>query len=258
MGVQDFMPKDDWVVCVDTGALSLAHGVSIDDDFPPELADRIVVLPRTPLLELACRYKQLVVYVVITQQQAGVLRTLVYQRQGKQEGEQRLAGKFSVGVGGHVEVRDLADEVDPVDTARPYVGSDTMWQVATNAALRELDEELLWPQLGPGELKPDLSMFTDLSAWMYTPQDQVGRAHIGLVFYCKLPPEHETPVYGPGQQTLWLSELELSQLDLSTCETWTAALLLPSRDNALKFAPNEPTLADLLAAGAVAESNPAT
>jgi predicted NUDIX family phosphoesterase len=256
MDTQDLMPKPDWVVCIDTARVPLAAETDYDQPIGSLLADNVAVLPRTPLLEQACRYKQLVVYVVVTQRGTdGVNRTLVYQRKGKQEGEQRLAGKFSIGVGGHVEVRDFAPDMEPLDTARPYVTSDSLEEACLNAALRELDEELLWPTLAPTDSRPDLVMFTNLHARLYTPQDQVGRAHIGLVYACELPDGHEVPTYGPGTQTLWLSEAELAAFDLNSCETWTRVLLQQDYDHTLKRAPGEPSLAELLAAGVAVKSN---
>lgn len=258
MNVQDFMPKADWVVCIDTANVVLLAETESGVPIGSFLADNVAVLPRTPLLERACRYKQLIVYVVVTRRdEFGVSRTLVYQRKGKQEGEQRLAGKFSIGVGGHVEVRDFAPSMKTVDTARPYVDPDSLEDACLSAALRELDEELLWPTLSPTEARPDLGMFVNLHARLYTPQDQVGRAHIGLVYTCELLDGHEIPVYGPGEQTLWLSEAELMAFDLNSCETWTRVLLLQDYDHSLKTRPTEPTLAELLAAGAAPESNPA-
>lgn len=254
MDIQDFMPKPNWVVCVDTVDLELSPGLSNCDTFPDELADHIAVLPRTPLLEQACRYKQLVVYVVISQRIDGVLRTLVYQRLDKLEGEQRLAGKLSMGVGGHVEVRDFMPDVYPIATARPAADSDVAYDACAVAVRRELEEELLWPKLRPADPKPCVAPYAELTGWLYTPQDQVGRAHIGIVYQCTLPDdaEHATPEYGPGQKTMWLSADELAALDLDSCETWTRELLLLQRDHTRKCLPGEPTLADLLAAGAPA------
>jgi predicted NUDIX family phosphoesterase len=254
MSILNTTPQGDWVVCIDTLDLSIPASTEFATPLEFELAEEVTVLPRTPLLEQSCRYKQLVVYVVLTQRDTnGVGRTMVYQRRGKQEGEQRLAGKFSIGVGGHVEVRDFMPDMRAVDTARPRVDADNLGEACFNAAMRELDEELRWPD----DDHPDLANFTEMVARLYTPQDQVGRAHIGIVFRCDLPDNHERPVFGPGDQTLWLSDEDLVAFDLNSCETWTRVLLLQDYDQGLRESDTEPTLAELLAAGAAAESNPA-
>ncbi len=105
--------------------------------------------------EVHPEFKQTIPYVVVTQGS----RVLCLTRLDTQ-GERRLHGRRSIGVGGHV---------NPCDTEGPAP------DLLQNACLRELHEELLLPgDLDPGQLQP-LGLLNDDTT-------EVGAVHLGLVF----------------------------------------------------------------------------
>jgi predicted NUDIX family phosphoesterase len=104
--------------------------------------------------------KQLVVYVLVRRGDDW----LSYRRV---KGEHRLAGKLSIGFGGHVEAGDEAGN-GPAPTA-----------LFLTAALRELEEEL---EYEPRSLRPVPAGLVNHDS------DLVGRCHLGLVYRLDLPP----------------------------------------------------------------------
>ena len=91
--------------------------------------------------------KQVIPYAVIVRNE----RVFLFQRL-PQGGEQRLVGKLSIGVGGHVNPQDAKD-------------------VVTNALVRELNEEL---HLGPGWRHRIVGLLNDDT-------NAVGSVHVGVV-----------------------------------------------------------------------------
>ena len=104
-------------------------------------------------------WKQLIPYQLFMSEE----KFLVFQR-GAKVNEQRLAGRFSVGIGGHINDQDLlSNEFD--------------FLALNNAAERERNEELIIT--GDIEEIYPLGLINDDS-------DSVGRVHLGLVFICRL------------------------------------------------------------------------
>jgi len=79
----------------------------------------------------------------------------------KTQGESRLHGKRSIGVGGHINPCDLPQEAQQPDLFR-------------NACLRELHEELVLPEQAGQFLEPVGLLNDDTTA--------VGAVHVGLVY----------------------------------------------------------------------------
>lgn len=91
---------------------------------------------------------------------------LAYQR-ASHEGEKRLHGNWSVGVGGHVEDTDLP----AVEEATSSPGRELV-TAFDRAACRELVEELALPMLGT----------LTLIGTVYDDSNAVGRVHLGFVY----------------------------------------------------------------------------
>ena len=123
-------------------------------------------------------------------------RILRYVR-GKKSGEQRLASKASVGIGGHIN-QDDADQAS--------LEKDTYM----TGVEREIDEELT---LGGGYTQRVVALINDDS-------NEVGQVHLGVVHLFDL----ESPEIAPGEANI--QELELIQrkqlvAESDRLETWS-------------------------------------
>lgn len=160
-----------------TLAIDLAFGVR---PMTPDLLERILaaeawIAPR-PYLEGDATFLQIIPYVVVRDGS----RVLSYRR-GAASGETRLAGKDSIGLGGHVDVADVVVEdrtiVEKGETI-PTGRIDIMRTVLV-AACRELDEEA-------GIIITDkmLTDDPDILTWSHVIQadeQETDKVHIGLV-----------------------------------------------------------------------------
>lgn len=144
-------------------------------------------------------FRQLLPYVLVYGPNEGSV--LGYNRPGKGEGESRLQGAFSIGFGGHVEIKDW--DVD-----------SSVGMILSLCADRELAEEL-------GEdschLVPNFP-----SAILIDNTNPVGRVHLGLVYQAKVKGEFNidsTEV----ENLVWLTQKEIP--NVQNPENWTAMLL---------------------------------
>ncbi len=149
-------------------------------------------------------FRQLLPYVLVySPDQEAVLG---YNRPGKGEGESRLQGAFSIGFGGHVEIKDW-DVDSPVG------------MILSLCADRELAEEL-------GEDSCHLVPAFP-SAILIDNTNPVGRVHLGLVYQAKVKGEFNidsTEV----ENLVWLTSEEVKAGDktkVQNPENWTAMLL---------------------------------
>lgn len=115
-------------------------------------------------------FKQIIPYALITN--GG--RILHYVR-GRKTGEQRLAAKGSIGIGGHVNLSDLAS---------PQINATTYH----NGVRREVTEEIVFP--GP--------VRESVRALLNDDSSEVGRVHLGVVHVFEL----ETSEVRPGESEI--------------------------------------------------------
>jgi len=143
-----------------------------------------------------------------------------YQR--KSGGEKRLEGKFSVGIGGHI---------NPVDSKDTECKD---WSTVTNAALREIDEEVF----------VDMDYAIDnlkCLGVIYTPDSPdeqehkvsptVGEVHLGIIYGLKLNASHlEVKETENMLNTSWISE----PADIKKYEYWSQ-LIIQNIDSLLLY-----------------------
>jgi len=148
-------------------------------------------------------YKQVIPYIVFVAEDD---QRLVYQRTGSEE---RLAGGYSMGLGGHV---------NPVDA------EDCDWRadMLRNNMARELAEELELDGLTPD----DLVAKADLKGVLYTADTPVNRVHLGLVHEVYVPVEDKPKfsMKSEGKNLEWVSENGLIALG-DKLETWSRLVL---------------------------------
>lgn len=115
-------------------------------------------MERTDELEANPKWKQLIPYLVLTFEDDNEQLWVFNYTRTKQQGEARLHTKRSIGIGGHVNTGDVADD---------GTGVNPFWA----GAKRELDEEvrLYTPR------------FTGAAHLLYDPSNEVGKVHLGVV-----------------------------------------------------------------------------
>lgn len=159
-------------------------------------------------------YRQLLPYVTIRR---GDL-VLPYLR-GKGVGEKRLAGKASVGWGGHIDAIDVI-----------YKANSVMDGVASvqNNILRELGEELRFFLIGQEDGDIPLTDAGELvfNGYINDTSDDVGRLHLGLSFDFKIKDGYSATSREAELRILpWQSREELYAMPEVVVENWSKLYL---------------------------------
>lgn len=142
-----------------------------------------LIIARRHELEGDERYAQALPYIALYRKtKAADVELFVYQRTAK-VGESRLGGKFSCGVGGHVDLADVSfDEMSVIDPL-VTIGTAMVREIREEIGFRhieensEVPEDQTWSILDVPRL---LGVINDSS-------DAVGRVHYGLVFGIEVP-----------------------------------------------------------------------
>lgn len=130
--------------------LQKPYGTNIDEVVTAIIANQQFM--DRPLAEVDPSFKQIIPYVVCRYD------GLTYMTQRtKKQGEQRLHGKFSLGVGGHINPTDRGDDDDV--------------NILESAMRRELREEVMMIHR---DITPVGTIYID--------HTDVGRVHVGLVY----------------------------------------------------------------------------
>lgn len=145
-------------------------------------------------LEHAPQYRQILPYTVIAQNETRGVdfsqdRLTVYQRT-KKVGEARLAGNYSIGAGGHIDVADMIFNEDSVVDLK---------QTILRSMLRELIEEFIFldgeRQVPPEELVNAITFVP--AGFIRDDANTVGEVHLGVVNVVYVPHEWTVSVRSP-------------------------------------------------------------
>jgi len=151
-------------------------------------------------------FKQLIPYVVLTNEAGD--KFFVYSRD-RQQAETRLHGRLSLGIGGHVEPRDL-------------VAVEGKKQAAISAAAaRELREEVL-PDLGGKDLAGLVRI-----GFLNDDSNVVGSVHLGVAYVLVIPEESQAKLENqqPPRVTGYWQSLDWVRQHSSRFETWSQLLI---------------------------------
>lgn len=182
-------------------SIAVAEGFS---SIEPTLFERLFVTDAVWLgprnwLENDEGFRQLVSYVVFRHEN----RVLIYRRTSK-GGESRLHGRWSLGVGGHVNAADLVTNADGIDLA----------STLQRACEREIAEEV---ECGPIESLETIGLIKETTT-------NVSRVHLGVVAACWLsqprivardPGLVDVQFVPVGELPAWTDQME----------TWSACLV---------------------------------
>ncbi len=175
------------------------------DNYFYDLRDKVETMPQL---------KQPIAYAIIVNKDTR--QVFAYQRAQKegQYAEKRLRGKWSWGIGGHIDKTDAATG-DPIRTS----------------LLREIEEEIILPEFDPPEI---LGYINDDTT-------EVGQVHFGLLYLiwtsCKKVQPRVGEISWGGFMTVD-ELLEICANDETPVESWSEIALTPLRE-ALKMTDNE-------------------
>lgn len=153
-----------------------------------ESAYNSLFIGRRAELETDLRFGQLLPYVVLWRKTPTGPQAFVYQRMST-VGEQRLAGKMSVGAAGHVDLADVIHKESVID----IVGT------LASAVSRELNEEIgfrvpdaLAPMtFNEFRIKYGQPTFPKFAGLINDNGDEVGKYHYGVVLGYEIPDGYE-------------------------------------------------------------------
>ncbi len=154
-------------------------------------------------------YKQPIPYVVFVKTENNKMYVLAYRRSaGSDYVEERLKGKWSIGVGGHIRKQEKENA--------------TVSNLIASALEREIKEEL------EINFKPE----PKLIGFINYDSDELGQVHFGLVYIVQVPGQAEIKPKKEIAETVWKSIDELVKLNEKSekdksiiIETWSKVLI---------------------------------
>lgn len=129
----------------------------------------------------------------------------VYDRPSKGNGEARLAGLSSIGIGGHVERYDVHHTEE---------GCIDLWETVVATGLREVQEEVKLSH-------PPLEL--PVRGFIYDTSNEVGRVHLGVWGVAEVPAECE--ILETEDQLLNGRWENIRDIDPAKFESWSKLLL---------------------------------
>lgn len=181
--------------------------------FFDDLSKKITIQPRYRF-EDDVNLRHFITYDLFIQHKDNVPHILVYQRT-KQAGEQRLGQKFSVGIGGHVELADVV-----------HVEEDSKFSlndVLRLASLREIQEEIY---AGVHNWIVGTNAKPMVTGTVIDNSDSVGRVHIGISNVYVIPEDIAVSlVECPDHREVGFEPLTKSLLDKYEFENWSKMLI---------------------------------
>jgi predicted NUDIX family phosphoesterase len=173
---------------------------------------------RRDLAEQDESYLQVIPYIVLLRYISSELHWFTYWRQ-PHASEQRLAGKRSIGLGGHIDIGDVLQSVPQLTAEMAYihqVTGESIEELLYRAAIRELQEEI--------GLTLDRKLLTPVQIF-YVGTNPVGRVHVGVLFSAVIPRTDLNP--GPElHEPSWEPIRELRQpADPDPMEAWSREVI---------------------------------
>ncbi|EJF05950.1 putative phosphoesterase (MutT family) [Thiovulum sp. ES] len=153
--------------------------------------------------ETNTQYLQLIPYVLLKNKDT----IFSYQRSKKNSGEKRLGGKYSIGVGGHIDYKKDYDNMSLVEIIR-------------DSALRELQEEV-----GLSVSGADLTF----DGFVYNTDDSQGLVHLGVAMSVNVADLLDSEIFTKGETHILLNRefLTLKELEANSnrYEAWSKLLI---------------------------------
>jgi predicted NUDIX family phosphoesterase len=194
--------KEEHILVVKVYETYTPGGAQVLTKFPEILDSANLMLVQREMAETNPSYRQIIPYIVLRSPSGEVL---TYRRE-KGVGEERLASKSSIGVGGHI---------DGVDVAFKENGSIDLHETIEKAARREIGEEFK-VNCNYSSLEP-IGFIVDDS-------NLVGQVHLGVLMTCNLRGDMTT-VRSNEESLLLLGFRQVRDIEVENYEAWSQAAI---------------------------------
>lgn len=161
------------------------------------------------LIEKDESFLQLIPYVVLRAHNTG--KFFAYRRSSV-GGDDRQYGNWSIGVGGHIGLKDM-----PIETMARDLDFKLSGDIILCAALREIEEEVGYRVQDTKDL-----IFRGL---IHTTANAISRVHYGILLTLDLGGEYPLIFSDEMSETAWMSAEEMNSLDQSLVEEWSKIAL---------------------------------
>lgn len=195
-----------------------------------EAIGKSLFIGRRHELETDERFGQILPYVVLWQRTPIGPKVFVYQRM-KTVGEERLAGALSVGIGGHIDLADVAlTDGSVIDVVATLAGAlsremneEIGFRVSTDAERTcTFDELRKTIHHERGEVSP----FPKFKGLINDRSNEVGRVHYGFVFAMEIPAGFEPYTLEEELSTVGLVDVHLAaSKGEGSMENWSNIVL---------------------------------
>jgi predicted NUDIX family phosphoesterase len=174
-------------------------------------SDDSLILARRDMLEDDERYGQALPYILFYNWRGEEIQFFTYQRR-KGVGEERLLGKMSIGIGGHVDLSDVVAGNSVIDAFGTF----------DCAVYREIGEEVQFKN-GDDEIEKEYHLPITFIGVLNDQTDSVGRVHYGLLMAIEMPDDYKINTLEPELLDIGMKSVEeLKSMDL---EGWSRIVL---------------------------------
>jgi predicted NUDIX family phosphoesterase len=184
-----------------------------------ERVTRSFFIGRRHELEQDERFAQFLPYVVLWRKGENETKDVFVYQRTKKVGEERLAGNSSIGMGGHVDLRDVAYNPDSV--------VDVLMTAAL-AISRELNEELVFTtptgvDVDFDHMRSHHVIFPKFAGYINDMSNEVGRVHGGCVFTLEVPAGYEAAC--KEEELVTVGFTPLAAVNVQNMESWSLIVL---------------------------------
>lgn len=202
------------------------------------------LISRRQELETDESFRQYLPYSVLVKVVDGAVKVFVYERGKKGEGEVRLAGKKSIGIGGHVDATDVQFGQQGQDWVNQPILTNTFWQNRQREYAEEVGVQFPTPNGTTDEKTHGVE-----AGFIIDNSDAVGRVHLGLPGFIILPNDAQVDMIEPALRTTGFVDLDelIANIDEYDFENWSRILLLAKdEDGTPSIASLAPMLLDVV------------
>lgn len=173
------------------------------------------------MLEKSTTELHFIPYIKVTNEARN--KVMIYQRPARDDGEARLDGNFSIGLGGHPDSGALRYDADVLSLEQ------SLWQSAWSEFIQEIRIE------APCEPKPETDGWDSIDitetviksiqpiGFIYDPSDDVGLTHVAVLFEVIVPDDVLFVANSPTEvrEPKWLDLIEAKEGPQRFFENWT-------------------------------------
>lgn len=171
-------------------------------------------------------FRQLIPYIVLANED---LSSIAVYLRGSSGNEARLHGRFSIGVGGHMDIYDFFEETKNININYATKVVDNYYKGLLNCMVRELIEELDEFNQDQDVLSQNISY--NFVNYIYSNESEVEKVHLGILIIA-LVPDFEVLVDTDNFFKVDVAEFRKT-IDISRLENWSRIALELIESNSL-------------------------